>query len=80
MPMKTAHFPHILGYRWRPETRNLHSFKHLEMIRGAQGGDYQLEENILKAGVTLPLIWLIGLWVVTGLIYSLLLTFSLQRN
>lgn len=40
----------------------------------------QLEENILKAGVTLLLMCFLGVWVVTGLIYSLLLIFSLQGN
>lgn len=83
MSMETAHFPHILGYTWA-EWRNLHHFypKHLEMILiwEVQGGSYQWEENILKAGVTLLFIWFMGVWVTTRLMDSLLLTFSIQGN
>lgn len=42
------------------------------------GTQYELEENILKVGVTILFTCSLGVWVVTGLIYSFLLTFSLH--
>lgn len=64
------------------EPRNPHFFQAFpdELDMGGLRRQSQFEENILKAGVTLLLMCFLGVWVVTGLIYSLLLIFSLQGN